>query len=431
MESKQNDGYGQLGTEITRTQAEEWTISFMVYLYESPGTGFTQTLCASSPWDAGDNSEFILQLTDSGSDWTLFAYIGDDSSATTRTSTVDVPYLEWTHIGITGFGDGTFSIYVDGAFGGNHSFIGSSFFGLKYIGNDTTSNPLNGLITEFAYYNDAFDYIIGTNVNVKMERHADSGKTSTPLTLFRTPTWYDTIDITSDFASLTLTTYDSVVEPPYIIIESDYASLSLTTYDSEVGPRSETVYGPYTFDTQVGADASAFLWEGPSGTGLNPSGSTRRWSHDTNDTPSTNVGPTSGQGGSPDGYAYTEMSSGSLGDVFTMEFDTTLDAAANDVITIEFYTNQRGDDNDATCQVQINENGAGWVNKGSEFGGPSDPDKVASGGTQIWTYRKVEITDATNASTRIRLVVTAGLSGSSFHNDYGIDTVTITETQLR
>lgn len=185
--------------------------------------------------------------------------------------------------------------------------------------------------------------------------------------------------------------------------------------------------GTYTFDTQNGSDADQFLWTDPVATDATlpqVANTARRWCHDTNDTTSTNVGPTSGAGGSPDGYVYTEASSpGAANDNFYMEFDTTLDASTND-IEVQFKTNQRGDSNNSTCQVQTNENGAGWVNRGTEFGGSGDSDKVATSGTQIWSSRSVNLAGLiSHASTRIRIRVTFPSSGTTWHNDYGIDEV--------
>jgi hypothetical protein len=114
------------------------------------------------------------------------------------------------------------------------------------------------------------------------------------------------------------------------------------------------------------------------------------------------------------------------GDEFFMEFNTTLDSTQYSDFYIEFYTNQRGNDNNATCQVQLNEGGAGWVDVGPEFGGPSDPDKVVTGGAQIWSYRNVDLSSANHVNTRVRIKVTLGTTGTIWNNDYGIDTITIT-----
>lgn len=185
--------------------------------------------------------------------------------------------------------------------------------------------------------------------------------------------------------------------------------------------------GHYTFDTNTTDGSDAFLWTDPLSTDqtLPQSSSTnRRWSWDSNDTPSTDIGPSSGEGGDPDGYVYNEMSSpGAFNDEFYMELDQTLDASANNIV-VEFSTNQRGDNNNCECVIETNENGAGWVERGATFGGSLDPNKVATGGTQIWAQRSVDLFGLiSNASTRIRIKLTVPASGTSWHNDYGIDRV--------
>lgn len=143
-----------------------------------------------------------------------------------------------------------------------------------------------------------------------------------------------------------------------------------------------TTYGTFTFDTRTGTDADSFLYTDPLATDATlpqTTGTSRRWCWADADTPSTGVGPTSGQGGSPDGYLYTEASGSSLADEFLLEFDTTLNATLEQW-QFNFYTNQRGTDNNASCQVQINESGGGWTDVGAMFGGPSDPNKVATDG---------------------------------------------------
>ena len=194
-------------------------------------------------------------------------------------------------------------------------------------------------------------------------------------------------------------------------------------------PPPDITHGPFTFDADNDADESAWTFVSDFGTnGLLPSGSTRSWSHDTNETPSTGVGPQSGQGGNPDGYVYTEASSpAALSDTFHMTFDTTLNAST-ETWQIEFYTNQRGNDNHVVAQVQINENGGGWVNVGSSFGGEGG--EVATGGNDVWTKRTVDLSNSganTDSSTQVRILLTFPSSVTNvWHNDYGIDTVTIT-----
>lgn len=189
--------------------------------------------------------------------------------------------------------------------------------------------------------------------------------------------------------------------------------------------------GTYTFDTQSGSDADAFLWTDPVGTEASlPQSPTvaRRWNHETDDTLSTNIGPTSGAGGDPDGYVYSEASApGAVDDDFIIEHEDTgsartFDASAND-ITVEFKTNQRGDDNDANCFVETNENAAGWVTRAT-FGGSGDSDKVATAGSQIWASRSVDLTGLiSHASTRIRIRIRLESVGLVWHCDYGLDEI--------
>ncbi len=170
-----------------------------------------------------------------------------------------------------------------------------------------------------------------------------------------------------------------------------------------------------------------------SGVGLQPKDTKRHWSWEKDDTNTGNVGPESGECQDPDGYVYTEASSpAAFGDTFHMTFDTTLDASTR-TWQIDFSTNQRGNDNDVVGQVQINESGGGWVNVGSSFGGSGDPDKVASGGNDIWTKRTVDLSNAganTDSSTQVRILLTFPSSGTVDHNDYGIDTITISGTVI-
>jgi len=196
-----------------------------------------------------------------------------------------------------------------------------------------------------------------------------------------------------------------------------------------------TSFGPYSFDTYDGADADSFLYETPAGSESLPSnsGGGRRWCWDENDTPSSGVGPTSGAGGSPDGYLYTESSSpAQADDEFSLELEHpgipgtpwTFDTTSGNLL-VDFKTNQRGDDNNAVCEVQTNEGGAGWVTRFT-CGGPSDPNKVASNGSDVWVARAVDLTGlVSHVSTRVRILVTLGSTGLVYENDYGIDDVFI------
>lgn len=201
-----------------------------------------------------------------------------------------------------------------------------------------------------------------------------------------------------------------------------------------------TTYGPFGFATATTDGSDDFLYTntqgGPSQNGDTlpaTTGNLQLWWND-DDTGSTGVGPESGQEGDPEGYLHIEASDTGTGwdDTYDIEFDTTLDASAEQW-QFNFYTNQRGDDNDVTCQIQINENGGGWVDVGAEFGGSGDSDKVGTGVAQIWSSRSVDLSNSganTDASTRVRILLTmpSDTGGLSWHNDYGIDTIEIVGT---
>ena len=186
-------------------------------------------------------------------------------------------------------------------------------------------------------------------------------------------------------------------------------------------------YGTYTFSADGDSDEAAWTFVSDNGTnGLNPANTARAWSHDTDDTTSANVGPTSGQGGSPDGYVYTEASSPAAGgDTFHMTLNQTLNASTHDW-DISFYWNQRGDENLATVAVQTNEAGGGWVTRGTYAeNGPN----VATSGAQVWNLENLNLTSAiSNASTEIRLLVTFPATGTTWNNDFGIDTISVNGT---
>jgi len=186
-------------------------------------------------------------------------------------------------------------------------------------------------------------------------------------------------------------------------------------------------HGPFTFDDAGSGDVDEFLYTDPLATDATlpqAANTARRWCWTDIDTVSSGVGPEFGVGGDPDGYLYNEMSSpGAFNDEFYLEFDTTLDASSNDIV-VNFRTCQRGNNCDATCVVETNENGAGWVERGTTFGGSGDPDKVGTNVAQIWSVRSVDLTGLiSHASTRIRIKIVAASAGTSWHNDYGLDEI--------
>jgi hypothetical protein len=476
-----SNGSITLTNPITRTITEEFTLSAMVYL--RPNTfdlSMKHPIFSSEFGDGGDEFEVYAEGDGIGQDVTFgirTKFETNDITYTNFTSPgidITMGYYRWFNITVMHEGDGIISLFIDGVDADRNKYVTSGYtsfrfalnpssgepeadFRLKYIGTDPNGGLLNGYITEVVYHDKALNETYDRNyqystsqVNIPQYykiihlaqlggwNHDDStfgmdydwsgpalADECNTIMLYRTPA--DPVDILSDHDTITITDYDSKVTPIFHIVNSDHDELTITNYDSLVGPPVEDVYGPYSFPSSTTGDVTEFTWTDPLGTTATPGGANRRWKWDSNDTASSGVGPTSGQGGSPEGYVYTESSSPTVGgDEFFMEFNTTLDSTQYSDFYIEFYTNQRGNDNNATCQVQLNEGGAGWVDVGPEFGGPSDPDKVVTGGAQIWSYRNVDLSSANHVNTRVRIKVTLGTTGTIWNNDYGIDTITIT-----
>lgn len=199
-----------------------------------------------------------------------------------------------------------------------------------------------------------------------------------------------------------------------------------------------TTHGPFTFDTENDSDCQRFdfvSYNGgagqTSGVLISAAGTAAEFCHDTNGGNSTDVGPDQGQGGVGDGYLYTECSSpGANGDDYYMEFDTALDASAEQW-QFNFYSMQRGPaigNNHSVFHVQINESGGGWVTVAS-FGGTGED---TTSGTD-WISRSVDLSESganTDSSTLVRIWIETDGPTNAWHADIGIDTVSIVGTPL-
>lgn len=199
-----------------------------------------------------------------------------------------------------------------------------------------------------------------------------------------------------------------------------------------------TTYGPYVFAAENDADCQAFTFtstDGQTTAGvIDSAGTAAKFCHDTDGTNSTNIGPQWGEDGNvstPEGYLYTETSTpGATGDEYTMTFNTTLDASAEQW-QFNFYSCQKGDDCDSTCEVQINESGGGWTTVAT-FGGSGDPAKLLTADDTAWTSRSVDLSNGgvnVDSSTQVRILITSA-GATIWHGDYGIDTVEIVGTEL-
>jgi len=168
-------------------------------------------------------------------------------------------------------------------------------------------------------------------------------------------------------------------------------------------------------------------------------GSNGLWHFDTNETVSVGVGPFNGETveGTSAGYIFTEMSSQLAGDVWTMQWDNTLDAAANDY-TFTFHWCARGTEASPIIEVQTNEASAGWVTRLTtgdinNGGDETIPNTSAVTGDTPWHQKSIDLSALiSNASTLIRIRIQCDTdppaSAQFWHNDIGIDSITIEET---
>lgn len=197
----------------------------------------------------------------------------------------------------------------------------------------------------------------------------------------------------------------------------------------------------YTFETEAASSTDWTFSSPTAGSNVAAPNTAGRWSWENAETTSTGVGPFNGETveGTSAGYIYTEMSSQSAGDIFIMEWDNTLNAALNDY-TFLFHWCARGTEASPIILVQTNENGAGWVTRlttgdTNNGGDETIPDTSAATGATPWHQKSVDLTALiSHASTLIRISIQCDTdppaSAQFWHNDIGIDSISIEETLI-
>lgn len=196
-----------------------------------------------------------------------------------------------------------------------------------------------------------------------------------------------------------------------------------------------TTHGPFTFDTQNGADSDRFIYNSPAQTDATLPAATDTdqnicWA-ETRPGRSADTGPDSGQGGDPDGFLYSECSSpGANGDTYLLEFDTVLDASAEQW-QFNFYSMQRRlniGENQSLLRVEIEENNSGtWIDVSGELGGAGNDVT-----TSTWRSQSIDLSESgsnVHATTRVR-IWWQSQAGTTWHADIGIDTIEIVGTPL-
>lgn len=143
----------------------------------------------------------------------------------------------------------------------------------------------------------------------------------------------------------------------------------------------------------------------------------------TGDTPTSNVGPSTGQGGSGY-YLFTEASNPTNNSDDFIIYSGDLDAASYN-LNLSYYWNKRGD-NMGTIYVEVSTDSgvtwdtAVWTHAGAD---------VAKGGTDVWNQQSIDLCSAGyntgTAMIRFRILMPA-TGGNYWNSDIGLDTIKVT-----
>ena len=168
----------------------------------------------------------------------------------------------------------------------------------------------------------------------------------------------------------------------------------------------------YRFDS-IASGESGWDYSGPDGNNLHSEDTRGNWCWSNNSTPSSGVGPPYGQGGSGDGYIYTEASSPvAVNDEFTMTLSQAVDASAY-ALNCSFYRSMdfNGEPGELHFEVW---NGSQWRSEGVWTGTSS----------AVWVYANIDLSSYTNSDLKVRFR-TVVKGANTWTNDCAIDTVRI------
>jgi hypothetical protein len=442
--------YGDLQSEVVFTQSQEFTLSFLLFMRE-PAANYSHDTILMESSDVGvDGSGFEIGVRGEGGNLNGRMYIrsyDDIGSDRTYYFNVMINYQLWNHVAIFNDGSGAMTVVINGVeatyddgtftdlYGNVFSFMGSAGFGLKNIGSRTSGQyPTYAYVTEVAIYGSALNELgepitnsgyngFGTYYKLLQLCYAAVRHYSTLNYKVNPSTWTESDPTTNTY----LTQMRQGAYFPTTAIVSDAPVLSFTTY---APPGS--YLATYTFDADNDGDEAAFTWEGLNGNGLQAETTPGYWNWHDGATANPVAGPSSGQGGVPDGYVYTntQFLGGTSYALFTATLNDPIDTLSSPNIVIEFYTNQKGFTfNTATCQLQVSVNGMEWMDLGPLLGGASDPERVIDpNGADNWAYRTQTI-DYFTQTLAIRWVVELTSSPIAY-SEYGLDTITITGSLL-
>lgn len=195
-----------------------------------------------------------------------------------------------------------------------------------------------------------------------------------------------------------------------------------------------TTHGVFTFPNATTGDVDRFIYDsvGQTGATLPAASDTDQnicWADDRTPARSGGVGPDSGVDGDPEGFLYSECSApGANGDVYTLEFDTALNASAEQW-QFNFYRMQRGPNigsNQSTMTVQISEGGGAFFDVTGELGGSGNDVNTHDWGTEE-SHDLSESGANTHATTTVRIRWVSQAT-TTYEADVGIDSIEIVGT---
>lgn len=174
-----NEGYAELATQYPLTASDAFTIEAWAYIKPDPDPTYWGVIWS----DVDGRGIMAFYHNGSGVNVDLHFFSNDGIAGGMDNYSTAKPLIgEWNHIVMVGYGDNTFTLYVNGVSGGTFTFDGTTTgpHGIKYIGDDGFGDVIHGYIDEFAIYNYAF-------TPVMVLQHKSAGKITRVHSLFYEP----------------------------------------------------------------------------------------------------------------------------------------------------------------------------------------------------------------------------------------------------
>jgi hypothetical protein len=232
----------------------------------------------------------------------------------------------------------------------------------------------------------------------------------------------DTGETSDSFVSLEKQAPGSATDMGYLIFDSSTGELTLARITDLLdgpdtcpspSPPCEEYDTTWGFDDQLSCDDDWTFTDPGATSGVGSRGDSQDWSYSETDTPSSVTGPLGPQAGA--GYVYTESSSTTLGDTFTMELTNPINA------------------------TELSMNCSFWLSRDLDSGGTFPPEvnfevwdgdvyqtvgQWGDAAVKDWESHSFDLSSYTNSDFKVRFRFVTG-GATTYENDLGIDTVRI------